>query len=45
VLVNEALDCHPEKGKIQLQTELAEVFFRRLELYPVGKGPKPAKAE
>jgi hypothetical protein len=45
VLVNEAFDSQPTQGKIQLQTELAEVFFRRLELHPVGKGPKPAKAE
>jgi hypothetical protein len=45
VKVNEAFDAHPQQGKIQLQTELAEVFFRRWELYPVGKGPQPAKAE
>ena len=45
VMVNEAFDVQPSQGKIQLQTELAEIFFRRLELYAVGKGPKPAKAE
>jgi hypothetical protein len=45
VLVNEAFDSHPQQGRIQLQAELAEVFFRRWELYPLGKGPKPAKAE
>lgn len=45
VLVNEAFDAQPQQGRIQLQTELAEVFFRRWELYPLGKGPKPAKAE
>ncbi len=44
VLVNEAFDSQPTQGKIQLQAELAEVFFRRLELYPVGKGPQPGKA-
>lgn len=44
VMVNEAFDSQPKQGKIQLQTELAEVFFRKLELYPVGKGPAPAKA-
>lgn len=44
-LVNEAFDSQPQQGKIQLQTELAEVFFRRLELHPVGKGPKPAVAQ
>lgn len=45
VLVNEAFDVQPRQGKIQLQAELAEVFFRRLELWPVGKGPAPAKAQ
>lgn len=45
VLVNEVFDCYPNSGKIQLQTELAEVFVRRLELWPLGKGPKPAKAK
>jgi hypothetical protein len=45
VKVNEAFGVSPSAGRIQLQTELAEVFFRRWELYPVGKGPKPAKAE
>lgn len=42
--VNEAFDSYPTAGKIQLQSELAEVFFRRWELYPLGKGPKPAPA-
>jgi len=45
VKVNEAFDAQPQQGRIQLQTELAEIFFRRWELYPVGQGPKPAKAE
>jgi hypothetical protein len=45
VMVNEAFDVHPQQGKIQLQTELAEIFFRRYELWPLGQGPKPAKAE
>ena len=44
-LVNEAFDSYPRQGKIQLQTELAEVFFRRFELHPLGKGPKPGPAE
>jgi hypothetical protein len=39
--VNEALEVHPDSGRIQLQSELAEVFFRRWELYPVGQGPPP----
>lgn len=44
-LVNEAFDSVPKQGKIQLQSELAEVFVRRWELWPPGKGPKPAKAK
>ena len=44
-LVNEAFDAVPSAGRIQLQTELAEIFFRRWELYPVGKGPKPGPAK
>jgi hypothetical protein len=44
-LVNEAFDSVPDSGRIQLQTELAEIFFRRWELYPVGKGPKPGPAD
>lgn len=43
-LVNEAFDVQPNSGRIQLQTELAEIFFRRWELHPAGKGPKPGKA-
>jgi len=44
-LVNEAFDSYPDHGRIQLQTELAEVYFRRWELYPLGQGPKPAPAQ
>jgi len=43
--VNEAFDSAPRAGRIQLQAEMAEVFIRRWELWPIGKGPKPAKAE
>jgi hypothetical protein len=42
-LVNEAFDASPAYGRIQLQAELAEIFFRRFELWPLGKGPKPAR--
>lgn len=42
-LVNEAFDATPRQGRLQLQTELAEIFVRRWELYPAGKGPKPGK--
>ncbi len=34
VLVNKALDCQPRHGRIQVQSEGAEVFFRRIELRP-----------
>lgn len=45
VKVNEASSVAPTGGQIQLQTELAEIFFRRWELYPLGSGPIPAPAE
>jgi hypothetical protein len=31
-LVNKAYNVRPEKGKIQIQSEGAEIFFRRVEL-------------
>jgi hypothetical protein len=40
VQVNEGFDSVPSSGKILLQTELAEVYYRRFELYPLGKVPK-----
>jgi hypothetical protein len=43
--VNEAFDVSPRAGRLQLQSELAEVYFRRWELWPVGKGPKPEPAK
>lgn len=43
-LVNEAFDSYPDHGRIQLQAELAEVFFRRWELYPLREGPAPGPA-
>ena len=45
VQVNEAFNAVPSYGRLQLQTELAELYVRRWELWPVGKGPKPAKAK
>ncbi len=33
-LVNEAIDVKPNKGRIQIQSEGAEIFFRRVELTP-----------
>jgi len=46
VTVNEASDIQPSEGKILLQTELAEMFVRRYELWPLGQAPeaKPAPA-
>lgn len=44
-LVNEAFDASPSYGRIQLQSELAEAFFRRWELHPLDQGPKPGPAE
>lgn len=35
VLVNEALDVKPSKGRIQIQSEGAEVFVRKIELTPL----------
>jgi hypothetical protein len=35
VLVNEAFDVFPNAGRILLQCEGSEIFFRRLELRPV----------
>jgi hypothetical protein len=45
VKVNEAFDVAPREGRLQLQSELAEIVFRRWELWPIGKGPSPAPAE
>ncbi len=42
--VNEAFDVTPRRGKLQLQTELAEVYFRRWELWPLDQAPEPGPA-
>jgi hypothetical protein len=42
--VNEAFDVSPREGRIQLQSELAEISYRRWELWPLGKGPKSEPA-
>ena len=34
VLVNKAIDVKPSKGRIQIQSESAEIFFRRVDLLP-----------
>jgi hypothetical protein len=43
--VNEAFDVSPSEGRLQLQSELAEIYYRRWELWPLGKGPKPEAAK
>jgi hypothetical protein len=45
VKVNEAFEVSPREGRIQLQSELAEIFVRKWELWPVGKGPAIAPAK
>ena len=39
VVVNEAFEAKPDFGKLILQTEQAEMFVRRFELWPLGKAP------
>ncbi len=43
--VNEGFDSYPTHGKIQFQTEMAEVFIRRCDLFPLDKSPQPAKPD
>lgn len=40
VIVNEAYAAKPDFGKILLQTELAELYVRRYELWPLGMAPE-----
>ncbi len=37
VLVNKATNVKPRKGRIQIQSESAEIFFRKVELTPLSK--------
>lgn len=43
VKVNEGFDVHPSAGKLTIQSELAEIFFRRWELWPLDEAPAVAK--
>ncbi len=43
VVVNQAVDVKPDFGKILLQTEQAEIFVRRLELWPLDKANQEIK--
>ena len=45
VKVNEGFDATPSAGKILIQTELAALWVRRWELWPLAQAPKPAPAE
>lgn len=35
VIVNKAFDVKPSKGRIQIQSEAAEIYFRRVDLIPM----------
>lgn len=37
ILVNKATNVKPSKGRIQIQSESAEIFFRKIELTPLSK--------
>ncbi len=37
ILVNRATNVKPDKGRMQIQSEAAEIFFRRVELTPLNK--------
>jgi len=41
-LVNKALGVKPGKGRIQIQSESAEIYFRRVDLIPLSDSPGPA---
>ena len=44
VQVNEGFDAQPAFGKILFQTEMAEIFFRKMELWPLpSKRPSTVK--
>ena len=35
IVVNRTVDCTPKKGRLQIQSEGAEIIFRRIELTPL----------
>lgn len=45
VKANEAVEVNPSEGKIQIQSELAELYIRRWELWPLNNSPRPAAAD
>ncbi len=44
-IVNEAFECKPSEGKILLQTESAEMFVRRYEIYPLDQVPNNSSSQ
>ncbi|QDU81295.1 hypothetical protein Pla110_30360 [Polystyrenella longa] len=40
VVVNELFDVSPSAGRLLVQTEMAELFVRRWELWPLGEAPE-----
>ena len=43
VKVNEGFNANPSSGKILIQTEMAELYVRKWEIWPLGKAPKYEK--
>jgi hypothetical protein len=43
VVVNGGYDAKPDHGKLLVQTEMAEMWVRKWDLYPLGKAPKYKK--
>ncbi len=44
IVVNRAIDCDPKKGRIQIQCEGAEIFYRTFDLTPLERWtPDPNK--
>jgi len=43
VIVNKGYDVHPAAGKIQIQSEGAEIYFRRIELMPIDRQQRSAR--
>ena len=39
-VINSGYNAVPQAGKLTVQTELAEIFVRRWELWPLGKAPE-----
>ncbi|MCH9654166.1 MAG: DUF1080 domain-containing protein [Planctomycetes bacterium] len=43
IVVNAGSDAKPDHGKLLVQTEMAEMWVRKWDLYPLGKAPKYKK--